>query len=202
MSKKRISLIQAIIQLVALVSLFLPISFTRCYTILYPLKTYQYGESVFEALDWTDHTFLALLLIFIGVVNVAYFVLRFATKLPQLKKKYCIAFPCIVLPFLVLSVIAVENYKWRSSDFSSSVVYGTAWGFYLVCAFYLSIIFLELYKHFSKLEEESEPRKPLTTTIVQHSSPADEIKKYQDLFNAGIITQEEFDAKKKELLGL
>ncbi len=33
-------------------------------------------------------------------------------------------------------------------------------------------------------------------------SAADEIKKYKDLLDSGIITQEEFDAKKKELLGL
>ena len=33
-------------------------------------------------------------------------------------------------------------------------------------------------------------------------SNADELKKYKDLLDAGIITQEEFDAKKKELLGL
>ena len=33
-------------------------------------------------------------------------------------------------------------------------------------------------------------------------SPADEIKKYKDLLDSGAITQEEFDIKKKELLGL
>lgn len=33
-------------------------------------------------------------------------------------------------------------------------------------------------------------------------SPADELKKYKDLLDSGIITQEEFDAKKKQLLGL
>ena len=33
-------------------------------------------------------------------------------------------------------------------------------------------------------------------------SPADELKKYKDLLDQGIITQEEFDAKKKQLLGL
>ena len=31
---------------------------------------------------------------------------------------------------------------------------------------------------------------------------ADEIKKYKELLDSGIITQEEFDAKKKQLLGL
>ena len=32
--------------------------------------------------------------------------------------------------------------------------------------------------------------------------PADEIKKYKELLDSGTISQEEFDAKKKELLGL
>ena len=38
--------------------------------------------------------------------------------------------------------------------------------------------------------------------IVQQVSPAEELKKFKDLLDAGIITQEEFDTKKKELLGL
>lgn len=33
-------------------------------------------------------------------------------------------------------------------------------------------------------------------------SAADELKKFKDLLDSGIITQEEFDAKKKQLLGL
>ncbi len=41
-----------------------------------------------------------------------------------------------------------------------------------------------------------------TTTIHQEQSQADELKKYKDLLDSGVITQEEFDAKKKQLLGL
>ena len=33
-------------------------------------------------------------------------------------------------------------------------------------------------------------------------SPADELLKYKGLFDAGVLTQEEFEAKKKQLLGL
>lgn len=33
-------------------------------------------------------------------------------------------------------------------------------------------------------------------------SPAEELKKFKELLDMGIITQEEFDAKKKQLLGL
>ena len=38
--------------------------------------------------------------------------------------------------------------------------------------------------------------------VVQQLSSADELKKFKELLDDGIITQEEFDAKKKELLGL
>lgn len=41
-----------------------------------------------------------------------------------------------------------------------------------------------------------------TNTIVQTTSAADEIVKFKALLDQGVITQEEFDAKKKELLGL
>ena len=34
------------------------------------------------------------------------------------------------------------------------------------------------------------------------TSAADELKKFKELLDTGIITQEEFDSKKKELLGI
>lgn len=41
-----------------------------------------------------------------------------------------------------------------------------------------------------------------TTTITTNVSSADEIRKFKQLLDEGIITQEEFDLKKRELLGL
>ena len=41
-----------------------------------------------------------------------------------------------------------------------------------------------------------------TPQAVSAISPADELKKFKELLDSGIITQDEFDAKKKELLGL
>ena len=38
--------------------------------------------------------------------------------------------------------------------------------------------------------------------VVQQTSAADELKKFKELLDMGAITQEEFDAKKKQLLGL
>ena len=44
--------------------------------------------------------------------------------------------------------------------------------------------------------------KESTTVIQQEVSNADELKKYKDLFDSGVITEEEFNAKKKQILGL
>ena len=43
---------------------------------------------------------------------------------------------------------------------------------------------------------------PVTHITQQAQSSADELKKYKDLLDSGVISQEEFDAKKKQLLGL
>lgn len=43
---------------------------------------------------------------------------------------------------------------------------------------------------------------PQATTVVQQASAADELKKFKELLDMGVITQEEFNAKKKQLLGL
>ena len=63
----------------------------------------------------------------------------------------------------------------------------------------------EIHKAISDLllVRQSKP-KAEETTIKQEipQSNADELKKFKDLLDSGVITQEEFDAKKKQLLGL
>ena len=44
--------------------------------------------------------------------------------------------------------------------------------------------------------------KPQQAQVVNQVSAADELKKFKELLDMGVITQEEFDAKKKELLGI
>ena len=58
----------------------------------------------------------------------------------------------------------------------------------------------EVYTAISKLLQDRQ-NTPSEKNI-HHSSSADELKKYKDLLDNGIITQEEFDAKKKQLLEL
>ncbi|MBE6686511.1 MAG: SHOCT domain-containing protein [Ruminococcaceae bacterium] len=55
------------------------------------------------------------------------------------------------------------------------------------------------------LIERQKKEKNLSTPVIKQEIPqsnAEELKKFKELLDSGIITQEEFDAKKKQLLGL
>lgn len=52
------------------------------------------------------------------------------------------------------------------------------------------------------MERQQKENKSTIIENIISTSNADELKKYKDLLDSGIITQEEFDAKKKQLLGL
>lgn len=60
----------------------------------------------------------------------------------------------------------------------------------------------EIKKYLDKMLANSRNKNNTSSTVIQSSSSADELKKYKDLLDSGVITQEEFDAKKKVFLGL
>lgn len=51
-------------------------------------------------------------------------------------------------------------------------------------------------------QEINQPQAPVVQQIVQQTSVADELKKFKELLDMGAITQEEYDAQKKRLLGM
>ena len=61
----------------------------------------------------------------------------------------------------------------------------------------------EMYETMSKLIIERQSEKAAVKTVVNtETSAADELKKYKELLDGDVISQEEFDQKKKQLLGL
>ncbi len=52
------------------------------------------------------------------------------------------------------------------------------------------------------LENKKKAKSSSGTTVVNQVSAADEILKLKQLLDAGVLTQDEFDAKKRQLLGL
>lgn len=61
---------------------------------------------------------------------------------------------------------------------------------------------LQKIKRFVEKAKEELTSARSTTVIQQAPSQADELKSFKELLDQGIITQEEFDAKKKQILGL
>ena len=60
----------------------------------------------------------------------------------------------------------------------------------------------EVSNYVKKKVQESKTARNAPVVVASATSAADEIKKFKELLDMGIITQEEFDAKKKQLLGL
>ena len=62
----------------------------------------------------------------------------------------------------------------------------------------------EIHSMLSKLLIERQHKESQNTVVenIISASNADELKKFKELLDSGVITQEEFDAKKKQLLGL
>ena len=45
-------------------------------------------------------------------------------------------------------------------------------------------------------------KKPASPVVINQTSSADDLKKFKELYDSGAITQEEYEAKKKQILGI
>lgn len=103
-----------------------------------------------------------------------------------------------VISFLIVACGIFLLIERVSTVVNTGVINGFAWKsiFSLIGISFV----INLVKR-SNLIVPAKPRKP--AVVVQKSnSNADELKKYKELLDSGVISQEEFDAKKKQLLGL
>ena len=91
------------------------------------------------------------------------------------------------------SISAVKKGWFRS------VVVATSSG---KVVFYLLTSQDKIFSAVSDLLKDRQNKKQAPITSQMIGSNADEVRKYKELLDSGIITQEEFDAKKKQLLGL
>ena len=72
--------------------------------------------------------------------------------------------------------------------------------FWIICLLIISVLAIFKRTAFVVPKEEKQPQQVINN--IQETSNADELKKFKDLLDSGIITQEEFEEKKKQLLGL
>lgn len=107
------------------------------------------------------------------------------------RPKYSAAFGAPLLLVMLISLF-FDREEYYAYD-----TYYILWIFAIALAVFLVL---------SILSTEYGPRQLQTVKIIQpisgKESSADEIMKFKELLDSGVITQEEFDAKKKEILGV
>lgn len=151
-----------------------------------------------DALDFLNSQFVGIILLAAVVVSFLLLIFAFSIQKVELtvtnKRVYgATAFGKRVdLPLDSVSAVSMSYFK--------GIAVGTSSG---------RIVFKgignrdEIYEAINKLIIERQEK--VKAEPVKQEAPAsnlDEIKKVKELLDAGIITQEEFDAKKKQLLGL
>lgn len=126
---------------------------------------------------------------------------------PKQKKArvfYLISAACVVVLLLIASFISastnVATITW---------IFRYFWQGYIILIIAAIVFYIignsmnpSTKRNKAKNAESAPAQVPAQQTTAQQFSPADELKKYKDLLDSGAITQEEYDAKKKELLGL
>ena len=195
--KRQLNLIEFVIQLVTLFSF-----------IVIPSAT-MYSGSISSTSDSITHTtsttttsmggylllnapvFLFLILGFMAVNAIICLVSVLGNSTDRDGKAH-VAF-AIVAGFLCFWSL-ITDFTLSPVHLEISVLYKA---FAILCS--IAIVVIAVIKRSSRIVPAVEKS---ATTIIQAASSADELKKYKELLDSGVITQEEFDAKKKQLLGL
>lgn len=200
------NIVQAIIQALSILILFLPCVYTQEAWVdvsghggIYELKR-ETAVSLFRKLArLNEGQFLGILVVCLMAIVMIMLIVQLA-KRSHIQIVPVIALVTVVM-FFIYSLSCTQD-SWGSGwGPSAFYAYSAAFGFILVLALQITMTLIGFIsnnriKQYGVIENEK-PR------YAQNSvSNADELGKYKDLLDKGVITQEEFDAKKKQLLGL
>ena len=146
--------------------------------------------------EWGDLYWLGWSILGLFVLIAIVLSLR-AVELVLTDKKITIHNPIfnstVELPIDSVSAIA------KTSVFTEGIAVSTSSG--KITCFYIGNRD-KVYEELNTLINKRQSKHSDVTVVKQDISNADELRKYKELLDNGIITQEEFDAKKKQLLGL
>ncbi len=213
--RKKLSIVQIILGFISLILPFTETMFLwKTYTIfenrsettksLYDIMTVQLSD-ICGLLFWFFIIILALVIVyFVADIFVG-------EKIPENNIVLITVF--IPLTIMIIMIAIAANYKdtssWQGEFFNIAVISTIV--SYIEVGLLVSIPVIECYKKFKVSGTEPIVIKPFdeaynAEVVVNDTSEtlsnADELKKFKELLDMGAITQEEFDAKKKELLGL
>ncbi len=155
---------------------------------LFELATNQLG-GVSLFLLWLFYILVGLMLIYLGI--------NLFNDHSFLQKKIIIILPAVSLILYMVLLVICDNYcsvfNWQGENLVASV--GIEYKAFVKPIALAIVIGVEAYKQF-KCPQSVE------ASTTSNDANTDELKKFKDLLDSGVITQEEFDAKKEQILGL
>lgn len=164
--------------------------------------SYRISMSFFNAVfsGNTVHIILGLLVYAGLIAGIVLAILQYSSKNEKQNNKVMIVISGITLAiYLVCSIslfmFDIETTYWRY-DYEASVL------FWVVA---ILMVMLVAFSVFSYVKINNDGLIVNENNNVQNSvniSDADELKKYKELLDEGIISQEEYEQKKKQILGL
>lgn len=153
----------------------------------------------------------AILQLILSVAGMTFAVLNifFFSEKTVMKIFLGLAIPCLCLTFgyMLLGVIYWKTNDWKMNDITSLSYIGFIFVSLLFIAYLICNGLVKNKKYVTKKQESSpiaSPAESATQTITQDVNNAqmiaEALKTYKELLDNGIITQEEFDEKKKQFL--
>ncbi|MBQ7654765.1 MAG: SHOCT domain-containing protein [Clostridia bacterium] len=151
----------------------------------------------FRSLDWNDfHISLIYSLFFVFFILLSFSILPISLKNPIIK--FLLNLACTAIIVYLFTVSLIQEFKiiqfsdeWVLEEFLWTIINYSSW---LIC----SVLFFERFR----LPKPKIREKASGFSAIQYDyERAKKLKEYHDLLEKGIITREEYDRKKKELLG-
>ena len=201
--KKRAALLALIFDAVTLVGLFLP----GVYAMSFCMVNEEYGWGAFTR-KWTSAVnFLSVpaegpgLAVYLALLALAASVVVMAMVMAGKVGKGAKGGPVAALPVLAfVLVLLAAILRMNSRPENGEYGYWTfefGWLLYLLLALSLAAAVLSWMLAAGKFRETTP-----AAAAAASANAADQLGKYKELLDAGALTQEEYDAKKKELLNL
>lgn len=215
MQKKHANLMTVIFMSVFLVLSFMPIVFMMSYWknkapgVGSATRSWSVGVNLYSR-----YLPLALIIVALSVICIILSVMKLVGS-----KNNLIGYECFV-PFAATALFGVISCmdiftKVPNGDpggtanwgYYGFYEYSPAWGFYIECALLIAVCvfsILDIRGLLTELPEEKFAKVMVTETAANPvvADAVEELKKYKELLDSGVITQEEFEIKKKQLLGL
>ena len=216
--KKKLNIIQLAISIIILILLFVPIMFEKGkYNIVsYGISKSEYftDSSFVEIIEDASFMKMSTAIILVGCLFIFLTIMSIAGCIVSMvasdtlavskffNRKITMILTCFMPLLLIVFIVLTEiNPVGVGGEWFYKFFYDATplVGFWLVVILSIAVVIIDVYKRSSKVANAPVAIK---TNVVQANSNADELKKYKDLLDNGVITQEEFEAKKKQLLGL